>query len=469
MSDLYLFNSLTCKKEKFIPINDNFVGMYTCGPTVYDFATIGNFRTYTSADILVRVLKYNDYKVKYIMNLTDVGHLTGDNLGDADLGEDRMAKAAKRERKTAWDIADFYIQAFYDDFDKLNLTKPEKFVRATDHIQEQIDLVRRLEEKGLTYKTSDGIYFDTEKFEKDTGEKYGELSTLDRIKEGARVEINPEKKNPRDFALWKFPPKGEKRDMEWDSPFGVGFPGWHIECSAMSMEYLGETFDIHVGGEDLRSTHHPNEIAQSEGATGKKFVNYWIHGAFLKVDGGRMGKSLGNAYRISDLEGKEFSALDLRYFYLSGKYNEPLNFTWESLEASKVALEKLRNLMQSLKNEKERTTLSEEKNIKIQEYREKFITALNDDLNTPQALAVLWEMVKSNIPSPDKYDLALSFDEVLGLELNKSPKEVEIPEEVKKLIEKRNILRKEGKFEEADKLRQKIQDLEFTIKDEKIS
>jgi len=459
--DLYLFNTLTRKKEKFIPINDGCVGMYTCGPTVYDYATIGNFRTYALGDILLRVLKYNGYKVKYIMNLTDVGHLTGDNLGDADTGEDRLEKAAKKERKTAWDIAKFYTDAFLIDFEKLNLVSPDKFVKATDHIQEQIDLIKKLEERGLTYKISDGIYFDTQKFE-ETGKKYGELSTLDQIKEGARVEVNIEKKNPRDFALWKFSPKEEKRDMEWDSPFGMGFPGWHIECSAMSMKYLGETFDIHAGGEDLRSTHHPNEIAQSEGATGKKFVNYWIHGSFLKVDGGRMGKSLGNAYTISNLKERGFDALDLRYFYLSGKYNEPLNFTWESLEASKTALEKLRSLMQSCKNEKQTTTATSE-------YKNKFLEALNDDLNTPQALAVLWEMVKSNLPGLDKYDLALRFDEVLGLKLNEGNKKVEIPEKIKKLIEKRNMLRKEGKFEEADIIRKEIESKGFSTQDAKIS
>ena len=466
MVDIFLFNSLTRKKEEFVPINDNLVGMYTCGPTVYGYATIGNFRTYTSADILLRVLEYGGYKVKYIMNITDVGHLTGDNLGDADTGEDRLEITAKKERKTAWDVAKYYTKAFLVDFEKLNLVKPEMFVKATDHIQEQIDLVKRLEENGFTYQISDGIYFDTQKFEEETGKKYGELSTLDQIKEGARVEVNPEKKNPRDFALWKFSPKGEKRDMEWESPWGVvGFPGWHIECSAMSMKYLGETFDIHVGGEDLRSTHHPNEIAQSEGATGKKFVNTWIHGAFLKVDGGRMGKSLGNVYSISDLEEKGFSALDLRHFYLSGKYNEPLNFTWESLNASKTALQKLRNLIQSLRNETERTALSQEKAQQIERYRNEFLEAVGDDLNTPQALAVLWKMMKSSIPSQDKYDLALSFDEVLGLKLNTLPEKKEIPLEIKKLIKDRERLRSKGKFEEADEIRKKIYNLGFRVED----
>lgn len=464
--DLFLFNSLTRRKEKFEAVNPPNVGLYTCGPTVYDYATIGNFRTYTTGDILLRVLKYNGFKVKYIMNLTDVGHLTGDNLGDADIGEDRLVKAAKKERKTAWEIAEYYTQAFFKDFEKLNLTKPEKFVKATDHIQDQINLVKKLEEKGLTYKTSDGIYFDTVEYEKKTGRKYGVLSTLDQIKEGARVEVNPEKKNPRDFALWKFSPKGEKRDMEWESPWGVaGFPGWHIECSAMSMKYLGETFDIHAGGEDLRSTHHPDEIAQSEAATNKKFVNYWVHSAFLKVDGGRMGKSLGNAYTVSDIEKKGFDPLALRYFYLSGRYNEPLNFTWESLNASETALRKLRNLMQSFGTETERMTLSEEKNQKIEDYRNRFLEAVNDDLNVPQALAVLWEMLKSNIPSQDKYDLALSFDEVLGLKLNTLPEKKEIPLEIKKLIKDRERLRSKGKFEEADSLRVKIENAGYAIED----
>jgi cysteinyl-tRNA synthetase len=257
--------------------------------------------------------------------------------------------------------------------------------------------------------------------------------------------------------------------MEWDSPGGIGFPGWHLECSAMSMKYLGETFDIHVGGEDLRSTHHPNEIAQSEGATGKKFVNYWLHGSFLKVDGGRMGKSLGNAYAVSDIEEKGFSALDLRYFYLSGKYNEPLNFTWESLKASKVTRQKLENLMFSFKENSQRTVLSKEKNEQIETYLDKFTAALSDDLNTPQALAVLWEMLKSNIPVQDKYDLAISFDEVLGLNLNKAPEVKEIPEEIKELISQRDSLRKEGRYVEADEIRKKIEEAGCGVKDAKIN
>ncbi len=483
MADIYLTNSLTRTKEKFTPLKSNEVGMYTCGPTVYNYATIGNFRTYFSADILLRTLKYNGYKVNYIMNLTDVGHLTGDNLGDADTGEDRMVKEAEKERKNAWDIAKEYTNAFLTDFHKLNLEDPENFVKATDHIEDQIDLVKKLEGKGLTYKISDGIYFDTKTYEEKTGFRYGELSNLDQIKEGARVEVNPEKKNPRDFALWKFSYRdgrsfdsaqddaSRRRDMEWDSPWGVGFPGWHIECSAMSMKYLGETFDIHVGGEDLKSTHHPNEIAQSQGATGKKFVDFWIHGAFLTVDGGRMGKSLGNAYTISDLEKKGFSALDLKYFYLSGKYNEPINFTWESLTAAQNAMDKLNSQISNLRSQKGRTVLSEEKEIKIENYRNEFTIAINDDLNTPKALAVLWSMLGSSIPSEDKYDLAMSFDEILGLNLESGISNLEniIPDNVKVLMEKREQLRKEGKFEEADKVRDEITKAGYQVFDKQVN
>lgn len=466
MADIYLTNSLTRTKEKFIPLKSTEVGMYTCGPTVYNYATIGNFRTYEMADLLLRTLKFNGYKVDYIMNLTDVGHLTGDNLGDADTGEDRMVKEAEKERKTAWEIASEYTDAFLSDFHKLDLLDPTKFVKATDHIEEQISLVKTLEEKGLTYKTSDGIYFDTVAYEKNTGYKYGELSNLDQIKEGARVEINPEKKNPRDFALWKFSPEGVKRDMEWDSPWGVGFPGWHVECSAMSMKYLGNTFDIHTGGEDLKSTHHPNEIAQSQGATGKKFVDYWVHGAFLTIDGGRMGKSLGNAYTISDIEKKGFSALDLRYFYLSGKYNEPLNFTWEALTASHNSLEKLKAQAVSLRSQDDRSALSPEKDAKITQYRNDFLMAINDDLNTPKALAAVWSMLGSNIPSADKYDLLMNFDEILGLKLSEVTfSKVQIPNDIQELIQKREGLRKEGKFDEADKIRDQIISRGFNIGD----
>jgi cysteinyl-tRNA synthetase len=440
--------------------------MYTCGPTVYDFASIGNFRTYITADTLLRVLKYNGFEVNYVMNVTDVGHLTGDNLGDADLGEDRMEKSAKAEGKSAWDIAKFYTEAFLKDFGKLNLIKPKLFSKATEHIKEQIELVARLEKAGLTYKIPDGIYFDTKAFEERTKKKYGELSTLDAIKGGARVEPNPEKKSPRDFALWKFSKKPGERQMEWQSPWGLGFPGWHIECSAMSMKYLGESFDIHCGGEDLRQTHHPNEIAQAEGATGKRFVKYWVHATFLKVEGKRMGKSLGNVYLVSDIEKKGFDPLALRYLFLTAHYRDTLNFTWQALEAASIALKKLREFTISLRGEQQRTVLSLEKEGKLEKYQEEFRSFVNDDLNTPKALAVVWEALKSNIPSPDKYDALLAFDEVLGLNLRSiQESSVEVPQEVLGLVEQRESLRRQGKFEEGDKLRQKVFEMGYKIED----
>ncbi len=462
MADIFLTNSLSKKKEKFVPISPPTVGIYTCGPTVYDYLSIGNFRTFVVSDTLRRVLEYNNYQVKAVMNVTDVGHL----IGDGDLGEDKLIKAAKREKKTAWDIARFYTKAFIKDMEKLNIKRPDLMPRATDHIKEQIELVKTLEEKGFTYRTSDGVYFDTAAYEKKTGKRYGVLSTLDKIKAGARIEQNPEKKNPRDFALWKFSKKPGERQMEWKSPWGVGFPGWHIECSAMSMKYLGESFDVHVGGEDLRSTHHPNEIAQSEAATGKPFVRYWIHVTFLLVDGQRMGKSLGNIYTVSDVEKKNFEPLSLRYLYLTAHYRDPLNFTWTSLASAQRALEKLRSQVLAAKEQKSRTALSPEKQLKLDDYRKRFLAAVNDDLNTPQALAILWQMIKSNLPSEDKYDLALSFDEVLGLKLAESAAiEQPLPAEVKKLVEQRERLRSEGKFEQADQIRKRIFEKGYLLED----
>ncbi len=468
---LKLYNSLHREKEVFTPLRSEGVGLYSCGPTVYDYPTIGNWRTYVMSDFLVRTLSYLGYSVTYIMNITDVGHLTGDNVGDADTGEDRLEKASKKENRSAWDIAQFYTDDFINHFEDLNLIKPLQYTKATDHIPEQIDLVKRIEQKGFAYKTSDGIYFDVKAYEL-AGNTYGELSTLDQVKEGARVEVNAEKKDPRDFALWKFSPKNEKRQMEWDSPWGVGFPGWHIECSAMSMKYLGEQFDIHVGGEDLKPTHHPNEIAQSEAATGQKpFVTYWLHGAHLQIDGGRMGKSLGNAYTLQDIASRGYDPLDLRYFYLTGHYRKKLNFTWEALTAAQTARHKLLDQVAAARQQTGRTVLSDEKNTKVQEFSMRFREAISDDLNMPQALAIIWEVLKSNIPSEDKYDLALSFDEVLGLGLGrdivveKGVKVEEVEKEVQDLIDKREQLRKAKKFDEADKVRDEIEKRGYTIKD----
>lgn len=458
---MLLYNSLTRQKEKFTPLQPPNVGMYTCGPTVYDFATIGNFRTYTTADFLLRYLKVAGYKVKYVMNLTDVGHLTGDNLGNADIGEDKVEKAARKEKKTAWDIADFYTRAFFRDYKKMNLIQPNVWAKATDHIQEQIAMIQTLIEKGFAYKITDGIYFDVKAFEKKTGKKYGRLSTLDQIKEGARIGKNPEKRDSRDFALWKFSPKPGLRHMEWESPWGVGFPGWHIECSAMSIKYLGEQFDIHIGGEDLRQTHHPNELAQAEAATGKQFVRFWVHVAFLLVEGRKMSKSLGNAYTLSDIEKRNFDPLALKYLYLTAHYRDPLNFTWEALKSAQQALYKLRNHAQEL-SEQSLPRMQQKHCKEAVEYRNKFLSALADDLNTPQSLSVFWEVVKSNLPPAEKKDLLLFFDEVFGLKIFSK---IEIPQTVKNLARKRESLRKEGKFSEADKLRAKIESLGYTIDD----
>lgn len=457
---LKIYNSLTKSVEEFKPVNSRQVGMYTCGPTVYDFAHIGNFRTYTSADFLLRVLNFMGYKVKYIMNITDVGHLTGDNLGDASMGEDRMEKASKREGRSAWDIAKFYEKQFLADYDVLNLTRPEKFTRATEYIKEQIELIRVLEAKGFTYKTDDGIYFDTVKFP-----QYGRLSTLDEkgIDPGVRVEMK-DKKNPRDFALWKFSPPDSKRQMEWNSPWGVGFPGWHIECSAMSMKYLGETLDVHTGGEDLRSTHHPNEIAQSEAATGKQFVKYWVHGAFINIDGARMSKSMGNLYTVSDIVNKGFDPMALRYLYMTVHYRQKMNFTWEALAGAQKSYESFSSQIAVLKDAIARVELSYEKLAKVNMFRDKFQAALENDLNMPQALAVAWEVIKSNIPSPDKYELLQSFNGVFGLKL-KAGVTVEVPADVLDLARERQSLRKQGKFNEADVVREKINKLGYEVLD----
>ncbi|MBI2326660.1 cysteine--tRNA ligase [Candidatus Collierbacteria bacterium] len=461
-----IFNSLTRKVEEFVSMKPPVVKMYTCGPTVYDYPTIGNWRTYVTSDLLNRTLKYLGYQVDFVMNLTDVGHLTGDNLGDADTGEDRLEKAAKKERKTAWEIANFYSEDFEGGFSKLNLVKPMIFSKATEHIKEQIELIGEIEKKGFTYKIADGIYFDVAGYER-AGNTYGELSNLDEIKKGARIEVNQEKKDSRDFALWKFSPSAGsgqvRRQMEWGSPWGVGFPGWHIECSAMSMKYLGDRLDIHVGGEDLKSTHHPNEIAQSEAATGKKpFCKYWVHGAFLLVDGGRMGKSEGNAYTIADIEERGFDPLALRYFYLTGHYRKQINFTWEALGAAAKAMDKLIDLVAGWKGAN---------GTECPEFEERFREAIEDDLNMPEALAVAWELVKSDYPDGAKRASLLKFDEVLGLGLSKTRiknDELRISNEVNELLKKREALRREKRFAEADEVRGQIEKLGFRVEDDKL-
>lgn len=456
-----LFNTLTRSIEEFKPIVDGRVGMYVCGPTVYDYAHIGHARTYINSDVLARALRWLDYEVKVVMNVTDVGHLTS----DADSGDDKMEKKARQEGRDIWEIAEHYSKDFFLMLDKINVVKPDVVARVTDNIGEQIELIKVLEKKGFTYKTSDGVYFDSTRFL-----DYGKMARLDvkGLIEGARVKKNLEKKSVTDFALWKFSPKDEKRQMEWKSPWGVGFPGWHIECSAISMKYLGKTIDVHTGGIDHVPIHHTNEIAQSEACTGKKFVNYWFHSNFLDIDGEKMSKSLKNFIRVSDLEIRGYEPRILRYLFLTGHYRTKMNFTYKSLDGAREAYKKLRALARSWSGDKGRTKLSSEKFAKVQELSLEFREALESDLNMPQALAVVFKMAKSNIPEHDKWELISDWDQVLGLDLASKTKEEVMPVEVKELIKKRSDLRAKKKWDEADKVREEIEGKGFKIADDKI-
>lgn len=462
MADIYLTNSLTKKKEKFEPLHAPTVGMYTCGFTVYDYAHIGHGRKYTYDDILKRMLKYNGFEVTHVQNVTDVGHL----VSDEDEGEDKLEKGARKFGKDPWEVAKFFTENFYTSMDKLNIIRADVICKATEHIQEQIELIQKLIEKGVAYDTPEAVYFDVTKYP-DYGRMFGQ-KLEDKQTKREDVITGEHKKNPIDFALW-VKRVGIHKDhiMHWESPWGDGFPGWHIECSAMSMKYLGEQFDIHTGGEDHIAIHHPNEIAQSEAATGKHpFVKYWLHYAFLLVDGRKMSKSLENFYTIEDVEKKGFDPMALRYLYLTAHYRDSLNFTWDSLTASQNGLDNLKTLVLAAKTQTDRTALSEEKQEKVDELRDRFIEAINDDLNTPKALAVLWEALKSNIPSEDKYDLAVSFDEVLGLGLNQvSMEDYEVPEEVQTLLKEREEARANKDFAKSDELRNTVMDMGFDILD----
>jgi cysteinyl-tRNA synthetase len=457
MADIYLTNTLTRKKEKFVPINPPNVGVYSCGPTVYSNQHIGHMYAFTQWDVLVRLLRYSNFKVKWVMNITDVGHMTSDQ----DEGEDKLEKGAKREGLTVWQIADKYIKQFLESIDLLNIQRPDVLPRATQHIQEQIDLIKKIEENGFTYKTKTGLVFDTSKFK-----GYADFAGLDLKKQrpGARVDVDPEKKNPWDFLLWVT--NQPNHAMQWDSPWGRGFPGWHIECTAMAAKYLGEQFDIHTGGMEHIPVHHTNEIAQAYGAFKRPMVKYWLHNNWLTLKDEKMSKSLGNVVLVSDLIEKGFDPMDFRYLVLSSHYRKGMVFSWASLEAARGGMQNLRETMISLKKETRRTTLSSEKQKKVDDYRERFLEAIGDDLNAPQALAVLWEMLKSNVPAEDKYDLAISFDEVLGLGLQKiEVKEEKIPPEIQKLAEERDKLRKQGKFEESDKVRKTILEKGYSVDD----
>lgn len=453
---LKLFNTLTRKKELFTPLNENLVTMYNCGPTVYDYAHLGNLRGYVNANLLRRVLEHEGYEVKQIINITDVGHLTD----DGDDGDDKIEKGALREKKTVEEIIEFYTNEFLRDLTDLNINTKEIFMfpRASQHIEEQIALIKVLESKGYTYKTSDGIYFDTSRFP-----EYGDLARLDieGLRDGARVEANPDKRNVTDFALWKFSSAGEKRAQEWDSPWGTGFPGWHIECSAMAMRYLGETLDIHTGGVDHIPVHHTNEIAQSVCATGKPFSRFWLHHEFVNVKDGKMAKSGGNFIRLQSLREKGFRPVDYRYLLLLAHYRSPITFSFESLEAASRALSRLVHIYAELEND--------DKSEVNKAYSEKFFEFMNDDLNSPAAIATMWNMLKDDsVEDSQKYATLELFDSILGLGLKRLSEDLfDIPEDVLKLARQREREKKIKNYERADEIRDKISELGFTIKDTK--
>jgi cysteinyl-tRNA synthetase len=457
--DLRIYNTLTRQKEIFKPIKEGEAGIYTCGPTVYLYAHIGNMRTFIAEDGLVRAMRFLGYKVKRVMNITDVGHLTS----DADTGEDKVEASARREGKSAWDVVKFYTDAFFKDFYSLNCLKPEVLCPATEYIQEMIDLGLVLEKKGYTYVIpGDGVYFDTARLP-DYGKLAGK-SHMEGLREGARIEANTQKRGLTDFAVWKFSTPEEKRQMEWDSPWGKGFPGWHMECSAMAMKHLGDTMDIHCGGEDHVSIHHTNEIAQSEGATGKPFSHYWMHVRFLVMGAsGKMSKSAGDFLTASVLPEKGYDYLAYRYYCMLTHYRKQLEFTWEGVEAAARGLDGLRALAAKVKAEAAGAAPAVDREAK---YFKDFAEALADDVNMPAALAVLWETLKDNsIPAPQRLAFALASEDVMALNLFAEKAEGELPAELAALIKEREAARKAKDFKRSDELRKALSDKGVLIED----
>lgn len=450
--EIKLYNTLTKTKENFVPLNGNEVRVYTCGPTVYSYAHIGNFRAYIFMDTLRRMMEYNGYKMKHVMNITDVGHLES----DADEGEDKMEKAARKENKDPYEIAKFYTDIFLRDMDRLNIERPEIIAKATDHIEEMIQFVKEILANGYAYETSKGIYFDISKLD-----KYPVLSNrnIDEQIAGARVDVDPEKRNPYDFALWIKAPANHL--MKWDSPWGPSYPGWHIECSAMSTKYLGEEFDIHTGGIDLVPTHHENEIAQNKGACGKNPAHYWIHGEYLLINGGKMSKSLGNTYLIDDIIARGYSPLAYRLFNYSCHYRGKLNFTWEGIESANTSLIRLREGYQKHLNGN--SDISDEI---IADMENRFHQAINDDMNMPLALSVVWEAVKYPEKSPKIAQLLKKFDTVLGIKIDEV-QETKIPQEILDLVEERKQARSDKNWSESDRLRDLIAEKGYIVKDTK--
>ena len=449
---LYLYDTYSRKLREFQPLGPEQVSLYTCGPTVYDYAHIGNLRTYLFEDLLKRILLFNGYKVKHVMNITDVGHL----VSDADEGEDKMEKGSRRMSKTVWQIAKYYADAFRADLKHLNIIEPTIWCKATEHILEQIKTIRQIEANGYTYRTADGIYFDTAKLP-----DYGYLARLDieGLHAGARVELG-DKRNATDFALWKFSPTSAsgapRRQMEWGSPWGVGFPGWHIECSAMSAKYLGNFFDIHCGGEDHIPVHHTNEIAQAQACYGTHLANFWLHGYFLQLDSSKMSKSSGEFLRLQLLIDKGYDPLAYRFFCLSANYRAKLNFNWESLDGAATALNRLRS------TQYEWGAAS----VPDSAFVARFTEQINDDLNTPRALAVMWDLLRSDLPKAVKKATLLKFDEVFGLGLaDWKPAENTIPTDILALADERQRARKEKRFADSDILRAQIAAAGYLVED----
>lgn len=464
---LKLYNTLTRKKEDFVSIDEKNknVKIYTCGPTVYSSPHIGNMRAYIFMDTLRKVLEYDGYNVTQVMNITDVGHLTS----DADEGEDKMEKSAKKLNKSVYEIANTYTNEFLENIKMLNIKTPEHIVKATEHIKEMEEYVDEIMKNGYAYETSKGIYFDTSKLP-----SYGELSRIDLKGQmaGARIDVDPEKRNPLDFALWIKAPK--EHIMKWESKYGVCYPGWHIECSAMSRKYLGEKFDIHTGGVDHIPIHHENEIAQSKGATGKNPANYWCHVEFLLIDNGKMSKSLGNIYTLEDLKKKGISPIAFRFFTYSSNYRNKLNFTWDAVKSANNTLLKLKEQIAEHKGIKNHI---DEKIIK--EYEEKFSNAINEDMNMPVAISVIFDIAKNKEKSNDYFELIKKFDKVLSLDLTKleentlkSENEAEVdisalPVEIAEILEKRKKAREEKDFSLSDKLRDELKEKGYLVIDSK--
>ncbi len=446
---LKLYNSLTRKKEVFTPLNDKKVGLYSCGPTVYQFAHIGNLRTYISTDLLRRTLTYLGYEVKHVMNITDVGHLT---MEAQDSGEDKIEASAKKTGETAQEIALFYEEAFFADLKKLNILQPDKTPRATEYINQQISLVEQLEKKGYTYTTKDGIYFDTNKLQ-----HYPRLiqQSPEEKETGTRIPENPNKRNPADFALWKFSPEDQQRQLEWESPWGKGFPGWHLECSVMSSHHLDTPFDIHTGGIDHKEVHHPNEIAQTEAAEGNILANYWLHAGFLTVQGNKMAKSEGNIQTLRDLEGQSFDPLDFRLLVLQSHYRHPMHFSMDALQKARQARH---NLLKKLQNS---PALEDKASSALKRDLATFQEKMENDLNTPEALAVIFNAKEKAHFRP----LLQKANRVLGIAREKELTKTAVPEDIQRLVQQRETLRRKGQYEQADKLRAQIEQAGWQVED----